>query len=163
LEVIAEHGVSGTSHRKVAAAADVPLGSMTYHFSGMDELLHEAFARFADQCATRVENRMQDVTSTEEALEQFALNIELDVFRTQRELVLALELYTLAARRSEFREITDLWMTRTRETIAPYVGERTAQLLDALNEGMSIQRALSRRSPAVGLTDEGVQRLTRDG
>jgi len=29
LEVIAEHGVAGTSHRRVAAAAGVPLGSMT--------------------------------------------------------------------------------------------------------------------------------------
>ena len=39
LEVLAEHGVAGTSHRRVAAAAGVPLGSMTYHFTGMDELL----------------------------------------------------------------------------------------------------------------------------
>ena len=47
LEVIAQNGVAGTSHRKVAEAADVPLGSMTYHFAGMDDLLHEAFSRFA--------------------------------------------------------------------------------------------------------------------
>ena len=32
LDVIAERGVAGTSHRIVAEAADVPLGSMTYHF-----------------------------------------------------------------------------------------------------------------------------------
>ena len=37
LDVIAEHGVAGTSHRRVAAAARVPLGSMTYHFDGMDD------------------------------------------------------------------------------------------------------------------------------
>ena len=46
LDVIAEVGVAGTSHRRVADAAGVPLGSMTYHFTGMNELLHEAFTRF---------------------------------------------------------------------------------------------------------------------
>ena len=45
LDVIAESGVAGTSHRRVAQAADVPLGSMTYHFTGMNDLLHEAIGR----------------------------------------------------------------------------------------------------------------------
>lgn len=42
LDVIAEKGVAGTTHRRVAAMADVPLGSMTYRFHSMDELLREA-------------------------------------------------------------------------------------------------------------------------
>lgn len=29
--------------------AEVPLGSMTYYFSGIDELLMEAFGRFTDR------------------------------------------------------------------------------------------------------------------
>ena len=44
LRVIAEVGVAGASHRKIAEAADVPLGSMTYHFTGMDELLRDIAA-----------------------------------------------------------------------------------------------------------------------
>lgn len=47
LDVIAEAGVAGVSHRKIADAAGVPLGSMTYHFDGMSNLLHEAFSRFS--------------------------------------------------------------------------------------------------------------------
>ncbi|MFZ2750431.1 MAG: TetR family transcriptional regulator, partial [Propioniciclava sp.] len=43
LDVVAEVGVAGVSHRRVATAADIPLGSMTYHFTGMDALLEEAF------------------------------------------------------------------------------------------------------------------------
>ena len=39
LDLIAEEGVAGVSHRKIAARAGVPLGSMTYHFTGIDELL----------------------------------------------------------------------------------------------------------------------------
>ena len=32
------------SHRIVAEAADVPLGSMTYHFDGFDDLIFQAFS-----------------------------------------------------------------------------------------------------------------------
>ncbi|GAB1330341.1 hypothetical protein ACE1SV_46800 [Streptomyces sennicomposti] len=32
-------GIAGLSHRAVAAEADVPLGSTTYHFATLDELL----------------------------------------------------------------------------------------------------------------------------
>ena len=47
LGVIAEHGVAGTTHRRVAAAAGVPLGSTTYYFADLADLLGAAFARFA--------------------------------------------------------------------------------------------------------------------
>lgn len=159
LEVIAEHGVAGTSHRRIAAAADVPLGSMTYHFAGIDELLREAFTRFAEHAAARLERRTAQATTLEEALAGFEANIEQDVFGTEGELVLTLELYTLAARRSEFREITSAWMTRTRACLEPFVDEGTAALLDALNEGLVIQRALDLREPLPHLARDGVARL----
>ena len=58
LDLIAESGVAGISHRKIAAAADVPLGSMTYHFTSMDELLREAFTRFAEHIAGSFQARL---------------------------------------------------------------------------------------------------------
>lgn len=160
LDVIAEHGVAGTSHRRVAAAADVPLGSMTYHFTGMDELLREAFGRYADEVAGRVERRMASVTTREEALAAFAENIERDVLTTQRDLVLTLELYTLAARREEFREITAAWMQRTRATLAPWADPRTATMLDAMNEGLTIHRALATGPAEPGLAGEAIARVS---
>ena len=39
LVVIARDGVDGTSMRRVATAAAVPLGSMTYHFTSRDDLV----------------------------------------------------------------------------------------------------------------------------
>ena len=67
LDVIAESGVAGASHRKIAARADVPLGSMTYHFTGMDEVLREAFTRFAGTIAVRFEARMAQAATLDEA------------------------------------------------------------------------------------------------
>ncbi|GAA2332841.1 TetR family transcriptional regulator [Streptomyces cuspidosporus] len=48
LDLIADEGIARVSHRRIAARAGVPLGSMTHHFSGMDDLLREAFDRFTD-------------------------------------------------------------------------------------------------------------------
>ncbi|GFN03069.1 hypothetical protein Smic_16250 [Streptomyces microflavus] len=45
LRVIAADGIAGLSHRTVAAEADVPLGSTTYHFGSLDELLTAALRR----------------------------------------------------------------------------------------------------------------------
>ena len=69
LECIADDGVAGTSHRKVAARADVPLGSMTYHFDGMDDLLVAAFTRFSERIAAAFETRMAAAADAESALE----------------------------------------------------------------------------------------------
>ena len=41
LEAVIAYGVHGVTHRKIAMIAGVPLGSMTYYFSGIDELLME--------------------------------------------------------------------------------------------------------------------------
>ena len=98
LDLIAGVGVAGVSHRKVAAAADVPLGSMTYHFAGMDELLREAFGRFARAGSDGFERRMSAATDLESARAAVVAIITEDVFGTQRDLVLTHELYTLASR-----------------------------------------------------------------
>lgn len=42
------YGIHAVTHRKIATLAGVPLGSMTYYFSGIDELLLEAFSSFTE-------------------------------------------------------------------------------------------------------------------
>ena len=42
ITVVAERGVERVTHRAVAAAAEVPLGSTTYHFATLDDLLADA-------------------------------------------------------------------------------------------------------------------------
>jgi DNA-binding transcriptional regulator YbjK len=39
IRVVGEKGLAGLSHRSAAAEADVPLGSTTYHFKSLDELM----------------------------------------------------------------------------------------------------------------------------
>ncbi|WP_402463526.1 TetR/AcrR family transcriptional regulator [Isoptericola aurantiacus] len=142
LDVLAEHGVAGTSHRRVAAAADVPLGSTTYHFAGMDDLLHAAFGRFAERAAAAFERRMAGARDTAEARDAVVRLITQDVFATQRDLVLTHELYTLAAREPAFRTLTNAWMRRSRRALERHFDPATARVLDAYIEGATIHRAL---------------------
>ncbi|MFD6177557.1 MULTISPECIES: TetR/AcrR family transcriptional regulator [unclassified Isoptericola] len=142
LDVIAEAGVAGASHRRVAEAAGVPLGSMTYHFDGIEEILHEAFARFATTVSERFERRMADATDPEAARAAVVAIIRDDVFGSARELVLTHELYTLAARDSSYRHLTTAWMARSRAALEQHFDPETARLLDALVEGLTLHRAL---------------------
>ncbi|MFD9259534.1 TetR/AcrR family transcriptional regulator, partial [Streptomyces sp. NPDC059538] len=55
IRVVGDRGIAGLSHRSVAAEADVPLGSTTYHFKTLDDLLvaalHQANEGFAQAVA----------------------------------------------------------------------------------------------------------------
>lgn len=142
IDCIAEEGVAGTSHRKVAVRADVPLGSMTYHFDNMDELLIEAFTRFAATIAEAFEHRMRDLPDSDAALEAIVDLIHVDLQRSNREQVLTYELYTLAARRARFRVITDQWMRASRAALGRHFPPDTARILDAYIEGAAMHVAL---------------------
>lgn len=159
LDVIAEGGVDGTSHRKVAAAADVPLGSMTYHFDGMDDLLHAAFTRFADGVAAQFEARMAAAKTREQAIEAVTALVAHDVFAEARDLAITLELYTLAARRPRFRAITQHWMERSRSALERHFDPATARQIDALIEGLTIHRALGTTAVDDNLVVDAITRV----
>ncbi|MGW8482419.1 TetR/AcrR family transcriptional regulator [Microbacterium sp. NPDC055903] len=162
LEVIAERGVAGTTHRKVAAAAGVPLGSMTYHFAGIDELLREAFTRFSHEIADGFEARLSRATTRDAAKDAVVALIEHDVFAGRRELVLSHELYTLAARDERYRELTSAWMARSRAALERHFDPATARLLDAMIEGISIHSALDVEPLERTVLREAVDRIVGD-
>ncbi|WAC65530.1 TetR family transcriptional regulator [Agrococcus sp. SL85] len=150
LDVLVEHGVAGASHRRVAAAADVPLGSMTYHFAGFGALLAEAFGRFAAEAAARFEAALADAEGPEAAVDAAASLVHGTVLGTRRELVLTQELYTLAARDERFRAITAAWMLRSRAALERHLDPEAARGVDALMEGLTLHRALDAHGVAHG-------------
>lgn len=159
LDVIAESGVAGTSHRKVAAAADVPLGSMTYHFSGMDELLREAFTRFGTSVSDGFDAAMSAASGPAEAERAVVAIITDTVFATRRDLVLSHELYTIAAREPAFRALTNAWMARSRAALERHFDPSTARMIDALIEGLTIHRALDTEPQDPAVAAEAVRRI----
>jgi DNA-binding transcriptional regulator YbjK len=161
LDVIAREGVAGTSHRRVAAAADVPLGSMTYHFTGMDELLTAAFTRFADRAAAEFEDRMDHAATLDDARHAVAALIDQDpAGNDSPDMINTHELYTLAARQPAYRAITEHWMARSRQALQRHFDPDTARILDALIEGLTLHRALDTKPDDNGTALDAVRRVT---
>lgn len=161
LDVIADVGVAGTTHRRIAARADVPLGSMTYHFKDMDDILRGAFEKLVDALATRYESWFLQARNLEQAREAVVGLIHADLLDSERDLVLTTELYTLAARKPEFRSITRNWMARSRRALGGHFDTETTFMLDALIEGLLIHTALSCDPPDLLRTSEAVRRVTQ--
>ncbi|MGJ9404462.1 TetR/AcrR family transcriptional regulator [Arthrobacter sp. KK5.5] len=160
LDVIAEHGVAGTTHRRVAAAADVPLGSMTYHFGGIEELLTAAFTRLADTTADGFEAALAAAADRPAAREAVVGLITGDLLGSRRGAILSYELYALAAQNPELRRVTDAWMARSRHALERHFDPATAAMVDALIEGLSIHRTLSLHPLPVAEIRHAVERVT---
>jgi len=161
LDVIAEHGVAGASHRVIARAADVPLGSTTYHFSTLDELLAAAFTVHAEAVADALEERMREVTDSDAALEALVGHLTQDLLADDRALVLAVELYLAAARRPALRAVTEAWMRRSRRALELHFDPVTARELDALVEGLVLHQYLSTEPMTPQQIRHALHRITR--
>ncbi|GAA2801637.1 TetR/AcrR family transcriptional regulator [Saccharopolyspora taberi] len=159
LECIAEHGVAGTTHRVLAARCDVPLGSMTYHFSGMDELLLEAFGRYAARVRDMVSARLDQELETEAAIEAVVALIHDDFQGDVTGGVISYELYALASRRPEFRPFThdliDVGLTALRR----HFTEDAARAINTYIEGVSTHLVIDTQPPTVSHTRETIRRL----
>jgi DNA-binding transcriptional regulator YbjK len=143
IDVIADHGVAGTTHRRIAAAADVPLGSLTYHFSGLDDLLEQAFSRHAERMSPIYESHFDGVTSREQFIDAVTGLINGDAGADQREWAIAYELYLAALRNPALRGVTESWMRRSRAVLERFVDPVAARGVDALIEGLVMHMTLS--------------------
>jgi DNA-binding transcriptional regulator YbjK len=130
--VIAEHGVAGTTHRLIAAAADVPLGSLTYHFSGLDDLRAQAFRRHAERMSVIYEAHFRGVETREQLVEAVTDLIDGDAGASAPDWAIAYELYLAALREPALREITEAWMRTSRAVLERYLDPTTARGGDGL-------------------------------
>lgn len=160
LDLIADAGVAGVSHRRVAERADVPLGSMTYHFDGMDDLLHVAFTRFAARVAETFADHFEGVETQQAAIDAVLRLIgDLSDEAAHRDVVISYELYTLAARDPRYRGITTRWMESSREALGRVFDPGVTPQLDALIEGFALYRALALTPPDPAIVEDAVRRL----
>ena len=161
LDVVAEHGVAGTTHRRVAAAADVPLGSMTYHFDSLDALLTEAFTGLADTVSARFADRLAAAATVDEACEAVVDLIVSDIWASPRTMLLSYELYAFAARNPPQRRVMQDWMAKSRAALGRHFAPETAKALDAMIEGLTIHRSVDPQPTDRAQVRAIVERLVR--
>jgi DNA-binding transcriptional regulator YbjK len=143
IDVIAEAGVAGTTHRRIAAVADVPLGSLTYHFAGLDDLLQQAFTRHAERMSPLYEAHFDGVQTRAQLVDAVTDLIHGYAGADQRDWAVAYELYLAALKNPALRTVTESWMRRSRAVLERFIDPVTARGVDALIEGLVIHMTLS--------------------
>ncbi|GAA2562964.1 TetR family transcriptional regulator [Streptomyces fimbriatus] len=141
--MVGRSGIAGLSHRSVAAEADVPLGSTTYHFATLDELMVAALRQTNEGFAKVVAARggLED-PRTDLAAELAALMGEwLAGDRTGVEL--EYELYLAALRRPALRPVAAEWCEGVAEHLSRRTDPVTARALVALMDGICLQVLLT--------------------
>ncbi|MFF1446684.1 TetR/AcrR family transcriptional regulator [Streptomyces sp. NPDC058274] len=159
IRVVGAKGIGGLSHRSVAAEADVPLGSTTYHFRTLDELmvaaLRQANEGFAKVVAARgaLEDTGGDLPGELAGL----IGDWLAGDRTGVEL--EYELYLAALRRPALRPVAAEWVQELADRLARRTDPVTARALVALMDGICLQTLLTGAAYDEGYAREVLARV----
>ncbi|MGA1805301.1 TetR/AcrR family transcriptional regulator [Rhizobium sp. HT1-10] len=143
LLTIARLGVSDTNHRSIAEEAGVPLGSLTYYFSGLDEIFGEAFSKFAKSVSGRLYEVLSNARNREEAKIAVVDFLADETEHKEQEMVLSFELYAYASRRTFFKGIMLEWLEASRRALELHFTPAEARSIDAIIEGVTIHNATS--------------------
>lgn len=143
LRVVGRDGIGGLSHRTAAAEADVPLGSTTYHFASLDELLIAALRQANETFAAAVRDSR--------ALADPGSDLAADLARIMGEWLAAervrveleYELYLAALRRPVLRPVAAEWTEGVVAALSRRTDPVTARALVAVMDGICLQVLLT--------------------
>jgi DNA-binding transcriptional regulator YbjK len=144
LTVIERDGVAGVSHRSVAAAAEVSVASITYHYPTLDDLLVAALTWAAEDLAAELHARGSELGAR--PADELARLIEHSLVRRRGRTLALYELYLYAARRPELRETAGAWLEPLTEIARAFTADpHKARLLVAALDGLLIQALIGAR------------------
>lgn len=123
--VIAEQGVEVLSHRRVAAAAGVPLAATTYYFKSLDELRAAALNQIIARDLAAMDERFQTLPPTGD-LGEILAQLVWEWLESREASVVTVEIFASAMRRESVREIAQSWESAWVEALTPRVGRTRA-------------------------------------
>ncbi|MEW1724209.1 TetR family transcriptional regulator [Streptomyces sp. NPDC093109] len=143
IRVVGRGGIAGLSHRTVAAEADVPLGSTTYHFGSLDELLIAALRQANEGFAAKFLEHGSFAGPGRDIADELARVAGEWLARDRTGVELEYELYLAALRRPGLRPVAAEWGAAVAELLAPHTDPATARALIALVDGICLQVLLT--------------------
>jgi DNA-binding transcriptional regulator YbjK len=160
IDLIGQEGISAVTNRRVAGAAGVALGSLTYHFSSQVDLLRESLLLFVGEEVARQEALAADLRSREPSIEQVASEVERIVEESGNRIqqLAEIELHLQAARDPALQEAS-LRCFEAYEGVAAAAleklevpePERHARTIVALLYGMGLRRLGTGSDDASGI------------
>ncbi|GAA4440129.1 TetR/AcrR family transcriptional regulator [Phytohabitans houttuyneae] len=134
-QLIAEVGVTGLTHRLVAARAEVPLGATTYYFTSLDDLSAAALRHLADETTAELDGWAAALDAGADVPATLA-RLMADYLADRGRALLETELYVAAARRAELRPLARAWGDGLARILAahadPAAGRAVAVFLDGV-------------------------------
>ncbi len=169
LQLISEGGVGAISNRKVATAAGVSLGSLTYHFPSQTALLRESLLMHVGEevgrlraIAAEFRNSRRDAGEVAEEIERIAAASS-DRLRQIAEL----ELHLYAARDPQLQEASrrcfaayDDFAEAALEALSVPASPTNARAVVAMMTGLAVRRVGAGEHEATG-TAEALRTLVR--
>ncbi|OBF10892.1 hypothetical protein [Mycobacterium sp. ACS4331] len=156
LQIIRESGVKSVTHRKVCSYAGVALGSSTYHYETLDNLILDAFAHYVDAVSSKYEAHFEGATSDDDLIEG-TLALVNALTTDVGNAILEWELFAEAGRQAAYQELGHKWSHRARTAIERYVSPKTAHMMEAIWDGSTVQRVLNGDE----MTDDMIRELMR--
>ncbi|HEY7932690.1 MAG TPA: TetR family transcriptional regulator [Solirubrobacteraceae bacterium] len=106
LTLIGEHGIGAVSNRRVASAAGVALGSLTYHFPSQTQLLREALLLYVHDEVERLQQIASELRSSKPTAAEVAAEVQwiAETSSGRSEQVAELELHLHAWRDPELQD-----------------------------------------------------------
>ncbi len=157
--VVGRSGVAATTHRLIAAEADVPLGSLTYHFTGLDDLLRQAFELHAQRMSVTYAAQFAEVRTRAQLIDAVTDLVHQDAGADTGDWAVAYELYLAALRDPGLRAVTESWMRTSRAVLERVIDPATARGVDALIEGLVMHQILSTAPPTRAWTRATIARV----
>lgn len=156
LQIIRESGVKSVTHRKVCSYAGVALGSSTYHYENLDNLILDAFSHYVETVSVGYEKHFEGAASDEELIDA-VLELVNTLTTDMGNAILEWELFAEAGRQDAYRALAQKWSQRARSAVARYVSPATAHMLEVIWDGATAQRVLN----ATQMSDADLRQLVR--
>ncbi|MCX4962033.1 TetR/AcrR family transcriptional regulator [Streptomyces virginiae] len=163
LRVVGERGIAGLTHRSAAAAADVPLGSTTYHFKTLDDLLVAALRQANEGFAQAVARSTALADPDADLAEALARLLGEFLAADRGRVELEYELYLAALRRPALRPVAAQWCEAVAAALTPRTDPVTARALVAAMDGIGLQVLLTDAPYDEAYAREILGRLLRTG
>lgn len=135
LDVIAESGIRAATHRTIAARADVPLGSVTYHFRTLEDVLVASFTLLGEQMEPRYIGAITLAAGPAAIRDVLVDAICGESRATDRELRLVREMYAYGSVSERVGDLVRAAEASSIAALSQHFSEPAARAIDALVEG----------------------------
>ncbi|WP_206441407.1 TetR/AcrR family transcriptional regulator [Streptomyces boncukensis] len=146
IRIVELKGIEALSHRSVAAEADVPLGSTTYHFASLDELLVAALEQVTCEPVSAIEGWEARLSGGDSLLDALTQLLEEYTSGGRGRIRLEYELYLAALSRPLLQPVAAAWLDEMAGVLGRHTPDlATARALTALIDGLLLQFLLTDR------------------